>query len=62
MNKKLLSVIVGLTAIAVVFCVVVLVVGSIHDWTFGQVLQHWFAPKPKASTENIASAMFKILR
>ena len=37
------GVIISLIAIALIFCVAVLVYGACMDMTFVQVLEHWFA-------------------
>lgn len=45
MKKAILGFVVGLVALVVVFCLVVLIWGSVESMTFGEVIQSWFNAK-----------------
>ena len=52
----ILGVIISLIAIALIFCVVVLVYGACTDMTFLQVLEYWFAGVKVPTVEEVETA------
>ena len=49
----ILGVIISLIAIALIFCVAVLVYGACMDMTFVQVLEYWFAGVKVPTVEEV---------
>ncbi len=58
-KKILAGIVIGLLAVAVIFCIVTLVFASIHEITFVEQIKQWFNVAQKA-VEEIAEETARI--